>query len=106
MKVHLLEAENFSFNNNHEEAKASYAAAVTSARSSRFLHEQGLACELAALHYKKIGDNKSAYGFFNQAKQCYSEWGSKIKVESVTRQIESVKPPSPPLSTIPAPMAK
>lgn len=41
-KVHLLEAENFSFHNNHEEAKASYAAAITSARCSRFIHEQAL----------------------------------------------------------------
>ena len=103
----MLEAENFSFNNNHDEAKASYAAAISAAKSSRFLHEQGLACELTALHYKKIGDNNTANGFFNQAKQCYSEWGSEIKVESVTRQMESVKPPSPPSNApVPAPMAK
>ena len=41
-QLHLLEAENFSFHNNHEEAKASYAAAITSARCSRFIHEQAL----------------------------------------------------------------
>ena len=88
-KVHLLEAENFSFHGNHEEAKASYAAAITSARCSRFIHEQGLACELAGFHYKKIGNHRSAWSFFNQAKQCYADWGSQIKVDSITRQLET-----------------
>jgi len=88
-KVHLLEAENFSYQNDHEEAKASYAAAITSARCSRFIHEQGLACELAGYHYKKMNDLRSAWSFFNQAKQCYAEWGSQMKVDSVTRQMET-----------------
>ncbi|KAL7543351.1 hypothetical protein ACHAXR_012671 [Thalassiosira sp. AJA248-18] len=89
-KVHLLEAENFSFQGNHDEAKASYAAAITSARCSRFIHEQALACELAGFHYIKMGDLRSACGFLNQAKQCYAEWGSQIKVDSVTRQLENL----------------
>ena len=93
-QVHLLEAENFSFQGNHEEAKASYAAAITSARCSRFINEQGLACELAAHHYKKIGDHMSSWSFFNQAKQCYIEWGSQMKVDSVTRQLELFHAPS------------
>lgn len=89
LQVHLLEAENFSFQNNPDDARASYAAAITSARSSRFIHEQGLACELAGKHYKKIGDIRSAWSFLNQAKQCYSEWGSQVKVDAVNRQLES-----------------
>jgi len=89
-KVHLLEAEFFSFHGNCEEAKASYAAAVTSARSSRFIHEQGLACELAGFHYKKIGEISSARDFFNQAKQCYADWGSQMKVGFISRQLETV----------------
>ena len=87
-QVHLLEAENFSFQGNHEEAKASYTAAISSARCSRIINEQGLACELAAYHCKKIGDNMSSWNLFNQAKQCYVEWGSQMKVDSVTRQLE------------------
>mmetsp|Transcript_7945 Transcript_7945/g.17919 ORF Transcript_7945/g.17919 Transcript_7945/m.17919 type:complete len:1329 (+) Transcript_7945:91-4077(+) len=90
-KVHLLEAENFSFQGNNEEAKASYAAAITSARCSRFVHEQGLACELAGHHYKKIGNHRSAWSFYDQAKQCYAEWGSQMKVDGITRQLESFR---------------
>ena len=89
-QVHLLEAEQFSYQNNNNEAQASYAAAINSARSSGFIHEQGLACELAGYHYKRIIDLRSAWSFFDQAKQCYTEWGSHMKVNSVTRQLRSL----------------
>jgi hypothetical protein len=72
------------------EAQASYAAAINSARSSGFIHEQGLACELAGYHCKKINDLRSAWIFFDQAKQCYTEWGSNMKADSMTLQLESV----------------
>jgi len=83
-KVHLLEAESFSCHGHEEEAKASYAAAIISARCSRFVHEQALACELAGFHFKRIGDHRSAWGYFSQAKECYSNWGSQMKVDSIT----------------------
>ncbi len=66
------------------EAQASYAAAINSARSSGFIHEQGLACELFGYHCKKLNNLTSARAFFNQAKQCYKEWGSQMKVDSIT----------------------
>lgn len=84
-----MEAEIFSGEGEHEKAKASYAAAITSARCSRFIHEQGLACELAGFHYKRIGDYNSACDLFNQAKQCYEKWGSQLKVDSISHQLET-----------------
>jgi hypothetical protein len=89
-KVHLLEAEQFSFQNRNSEAQASYAAAINSSRSSGFIHEQGLACELAGYHYKKVFHLRSAWIFFNQAKQCYKEWGSQMKVDSISQQLRSL----------------
>jgi len=86
----LLEAEHLSFQNLNIEAQASYAAAISSARSSGFIHEQGLACELAGYHCKNAGDGSSAAIFFDQAKRCYIEWGSQMKVDSVTEQLESL----------------
>ena len=68
---------------------ASYAAAISSACSSKFIHEQGLACELAGYHYKKNGDLSGARSFFEQAKKCYTDWGSQMKVDSVTHELES-----------------
>ena len=89
-QVHLLEAEQFSFLNRNSEAQSSYAAAINSARSSGFIHEQGLAFELAGFHFKKVFDLRSAWNSFDQAKQCYTEWGSQMKVDSVSRQLRSL----------------
>ncbi|KAL7540660.1 hypothetical protein ACHAXR_010684 [Thalassiosira sp. AJA248-18] len=55
-KVFLLDAEMHSFEGRSQEATASYAAAITASCSSRFIHEQGLACELAGLHHIKTGN--------------------------------------------------
>ncbi|KAL3810773.1 hypothetical protein ACHAXA_011785 [Cyclostephanos tholiformis] len=89
-KAHLLHAEEFSHAGNHDKAMESYLAAICSAISSGFIHEQGLACELAGYHCKNIGDRSRAWNFFNQAKCCYTEWGSQMKVESVARYLDSL----------------
>ena len=89
-QVHLLEAEQFSFQKHNIKAQSSYAAAINSARLSGFIHEQGLACELAGYHFKKVFDLQSAWILFDQAKQCYVEWGSQMKVDSVSRQLRSL----------------
>jgi len=90
-KVFLLEAEMFSFEGKDVDAKASYAAAITSSASSRFIHEQGLSCELAGLHYRKIGQLSAACNFLQRAKQCYAEWGSQMKVDCITTILESLQ---------------
>ncbi len=86
-QVLLLEAEQFSLENQNDKAQASYAASINSARLSGFIHEQGLACELAGYHYKKNGNSSIACSFFDQAKQCYEVWGSQMKVDCVTREL-------------------
>jgi hypothetical protein len=85
-----LEAEQFSFDKKNEEAHKSYAAAIDTACLSGFIHEQGLACELAGYHYKRVGDLRSALSFFGQAKRCYTEWGSKMKFDGVSVQFDSI----------------
>ena len=94
-QVYLLEAEQFSFQNRYSAAESSYAAAINSARSSGFIHEQGLACELAGYHFKKVFDLQSAWILFDQAKQCYIEWGSQMKVDSVSQQLTSLSDYTP-----------
>jgi len=90
-KVFLLEAELQSHRGNKDEARTAYAAAITSARASRFIHEQGLACECAGFHCKRVGDHNQAWDFFNQAKVCYNQWGSSMKVEFCNRQMNLLK---------------
>ena len=86
----MLEAEQFSTQTLNSEAQASYAAAISSARSSGISHEHGLVCELAGYHYKKVCNFSSAWILFDQAKRCYAEWGCQMKVDSVTSQLGSL----------------
>lgn len=89
-KVYLLEAEKYSFQGYNKEARNSYGAAIMAARSAKFLHEQGLACELSAFHCQRNGDLEQAKKFFNQARNCYSKWGSSVKIESVSNEIDQI----------------
>ncbi len=89
-KIHLLEAEVYSTTDYKDKANVSYNAAIAAARSSKFVHEQGLSCELAALHYLKSRDYASATNLFKEAKECYEKWGSEVKVDSITKQLEKL----------------
>lgn len=75
----------------HEPAQKNYAAAITAARSSRFIHEQGLAYELAGAYYKGMGESEKAISFYTLSKKCYADWGSQIKVDSIGQQLESLQ---------------
>ena len=90
-QVHLLEAEIFSFEKSDHEAKSSYTAAIESAKQSNAIHEQGLACELFGLHYRKIGDRQAALKLLQQAKECYQRWGCQVKVESITQHMVNME---------------
>ena len=89
-KVSLLRAELYSIEDNKEQAKSCYEAAITSSKSSNFIHEQGLSLELAGLHHVKIGESEPALEYFRQAKECYNEWGSEMKVDSVKQHVEKL----------------
>ncbi|KAL7537493.1 hypothetical protein ACHAXR_007855 [Thalassiosira sp. AJA248-18] len=89
-KIFLLEAELLSASDERDKAKVSFNAAITTARSSKFVHEQGLACELAALHYIRCKNYDDASNMFKQAKKCYTEWGSQVKVDQITKQLEKI----------------
>jgi hypothetical protein len=82
-----LKAEYLSLSNKKQEADLEYDVAISSSRSSRFVHEEGLSCELAAIHYKHHGDNDKALILLCRAQKCYEVWGSQMKVEEMSRQI-------------------
>lgn len=87
-KVSILRAESHSLDGNTKAAEIAYDAAVESSRASKFIHEQGLACELAGLHYKRAGDLDRARKYLDRAKGCYKEWGSQMKIDCITDQID------------------
>lgn len=86
-KLELLEAEKCGVHNQHYEAMTFYEAAILSARKNKFVHEQGLSCEKAALYCKIMNDNEKAAAYFNQARECYEKWGSSVKVDFVQREL-------------------
>jgi len=85
-KMFLLEAELYSFNKKDEQAQAKYDLAISSGKDLTYVHEEGLANECAGVHYKKKGDAAEALVYFQRAKECYTRWGSDMKVESVQQQ--------------------
>ena len=90
-KLRLLEAEQKSITQNHWLAIDLYDASIQSAKKSGFIHEQGLAYEKAGLYFKnKDSNNEKALEYFKQAVECYEEWGSKMKVDFVKKEIDSL----------------
>ena len=89
-KLELLEAELYGLDARHSQAVAAYDAAMASARSYKFVHEQGLACEKAGFYFRKVGDLRNALRYFDQARVCYDEWGSRIKVEMMEKEINAI----------------
>lgn len=86
-KIQLLEAELLSIKGRNSEATFRYKAAITSSWSSKFIHEEGFAAERAAIHYQTNGDKEDAINCFNQAKRCYEEWGSGMKVDFIEQKL-------------------
>ncbi|KAL7481036.1 hypothetical protein ACHAW6_006712, partial [Cyclotella cf. meneghiniana] len=73
-KSFLLEAEEFYSKGNVEKAQVSYENAVSSSRQHKFIQEEALACELAAMFYLNIGIKSIALKYFTRAHEAYFNW--------------------------------
>jgi hypothetical protein len=89
-KLRLLEAEQQSQRQNHRKSVDLYIASIEAAKNSGFIHEQGLACEKAALYFMKVKEEEKALQYFQQARECYEEWGSDVKVDYVQKKMDSL----------------
>ena len=93
-KLRLLEAEQKSLalaEHNWRKAIDLYEASIEAAKRSGFIHEQGLACEKAAFYYKsKLGNIEKAIEYFKQARECYERWGSRMKVDFIQKELDSL----------------
>ena len=88
-KLRVLEAEQKSLSTRHRHnAISMYNASISSAKKSGFIHEQGLACERAGFHCMREKDNAKALEYFKQARDCYEEWGSSMKVEFIQKELD------------------
>jgi len=90
-KLRLLEAEQLTLTRDHWRAINKYDASIESAKKAGFIHEQGLACEKAGFYFKNLDrNNKKAREYFKQACECFKEWGSSVKVDSIQKEIDSL----------------
>eukprot|EP00986_Skeletonema_menzelii_P005634 scaffold2092_cov165-Skeletonema_menzelii.AAC.2 len=89
-KWYLLEAEEAFCNGSFVDAKFYYEKAVASAKTHKFVHEEALACELAAYFYLEIGETNKAVEYCLLAHEKYQEWGAIGKCTSLFKFFDSI----------------
>jgi diguanylate cyclase (GGDEF)-like protein len=80
---HLLSAEYARVLGRRAEAIDHYEEAIAKAQAHGYLHEEGLANELAAKFYLAWGKTKLAQTYLKAAYDCYSRWGAKAKTQQL-----------------------
>jgi len=59
-----------------DEAESLYIESIRSAKEHRFVHEQGIASELAGMFFYERGLHQKACTFLKHSIDCYNEWGA------------------------------
>ncbi len=80
-KYNLIEAEMAKISGQFLEAEAFYEQAIADAQKNNYLHEEGLAYELAAEFYQKRGMSKFAQLYLKEAYYRYQQWGALVKLK-------------------------
>eukprot|EP00569_Conticribra_weissflogii_P000722 CAMPEP_0171357828 /NCGR_PEP_ID=MMETSP0878-20121228/46434_1 /TAXON_ID=67004 /ORGANISM="Thalassiosira weissflogii, Strain CCMP1336" /LENGTH=1324 /DNA_ID=CAMNT_0011863881 /DNA_START=50 /DNA_END=4024 /DNA_ORIENTATION=+ len=75
-KFFLLEAESHFSKGEYDHAEMKYLSAIKSARTHRFLHEEGLSLELLSSFYEACEREDDQRNHLSRAIQCYKEWGA------------------------------
>ncbi|XXT25310.1 AAA family ATPase [Sorangium sp. So ce429] len=68
-----------------EGAGALYDQAISAAREARLLHDEALANELCALHYRDKGRQFLAHAYLAEAHRLYARWGAARVTERLER---------------------
>lgn len=71
-----------------EKAAASYEASIRAAREHRFVHEEAMACELAALFFFERGLRPKSCKLYLRSLECYEKWGAHAVARRVRESIE------------------
>jgi signal transduction histidine kinase len=80
---HLVEAERLRVAGQPVAALDAYDRAVALAREHRYVHEEGLANELAAGFWLDLGKPHLARPYLVAARRCYAAWGAARKVREL-----------------------
>ena len=89
-RVEMVAAEIARVESRDGDALRGYDAAIGHAREQGFLHEEGLANELAARFYLERGSEPAARGYLAEARQAYETWGAWAKVEQLDEELGHV----------------
>lgn len=79
-KVLLLKAEAAFSTGEYEQAETFYDKAICSAKEHRFVNEEALGNELAALFFRETGGIHEANICHSNAIETYNRWGATAKV--------------------------
>ena len=79
----LLSAERAFTEGGLEEAASTFDKAIESAKQHRFIGEQALFCERAAIFHLEHGDIGQARKLLQVARDLCGQWGAKRKVEDI-----------------------
>lgn len=84
------------------EAMALYEKAIQSARENGFVHNQGIAYELASAFYRARGFQKIADTYLQEARNCFVRWGADGKVAQLDERYPQlrVQLASPPAASL------
>jgi PAS domain S-box-containing protein len=89
------------------EAMRLYEAAIRSARANGFVHNEALACELAARFYAARGFEQIARMYLREVRQGYLRWGADGKVRQLDESFPHLRDEQPlagPTTTIGTPV--
>jgi predicted ATPase/signal transduction histidine kinase len=94
----LVAAESARIGGDREQAARLYEQAIRSAGDNGFVHDEGLACELAARFYEEQGFHRIADTYLRDARTCYVRWGAGGKVgqlDELHPRVRGVEPLAP-----------
>ncbi|WP_339382205.1 GAF domain-containing sensor histidine kinase, partial [Aetokthonos hydrillicola] len=85
-KLRLVQAEKARVLGQRLETMDLYDEAIAIATKHKYINNQALANELAAKYYLKIGKEKVAQPYMEEAYSCYTRWGAKAKADDLEKR--------------------
>jgi PAS domain S-box-containing protein len=82
------------------DAERLYEKAIRSARENGFVHNEGLAHELAAQYYLGRGLETAGYAYLQNARSCYDHWGAHGKIRQLEERFPRLREERSRASTI------
>ncbi|GJD15258.1 serine/threonine kinase with two-component sensor domain [Rivularia sp. IAM M-261] len=89
----LILAEEKRVYGKYQDAATLYEQAIAGANKNGYIHEEGLANELAAKFYLEWDKVKAAQAYMQAAYFCYAKWGAKAKIDDLEQRYpQLIKP--------------